>query len=241
MAIKLPTERLPASNKSPKRMFIFGPPKTGKTTAVAMLDDCLLIDLERGSDFVDSMRVQANNLTELREVLKEVNKAGNPYKYAAIDTTTKLEEMVLPLAAELYRDTQMGKDWDGDNVLTLAKGAGYLYLRRAFMKVMEAIDKAFPRVIYLGHLKDSSLSKEGKEVAVRDIALTGQLKNMVCASTDAIAYIFRKDNEAILSFESEETVISGARPIHLRNKQIPILTSDDAGNLTAHWDKIYID
>lgn len=241
MAIKLPTERAPATNKSPKRLFLFGPPKTGKTTAVAMLDECLLIDLERGSDFVDAMRVQVNNLKDLREVLSEVNKAGNPYKYAAIDTTTKLEEMVLPLAAELYKDTQMGKDWDGDNVLTLARGAGYLYLRRAYMKVMDAIDKAFPRVIYLGHLKDSSLSKEGREVAVKDIDLSGKLKNIVCANTDAIGYVYRDENRTVISFETDENIISGARPIHLRNKQITILESDENENLTSHWDKIYID
>ena len=241
MAIKLPTEKLPATTKSPKRLFLFGPPKTGKTTAVAMLDDCLLIDLERGSDFVDAMRLQANNLEELKEILSEVNKAKNPYKYAAIDTTTKLEEMVLPLAAELYRDTQMGKDWVGDNVLTLPRGAGYLYLRRAYMKVMNAIDKAFPRVIYLGHLKDSSLSKEGREVAVKDIDLSGKLKNMVCASTDAIGYVYRAENKTIISFETDENVISGARPIHLRNKQITILESDEKENLTSHWNKIYID
>ncbi len=241
MAIKLPTERMPATNKSPKRLFLFGPPKTGKTTAVAMLDECLLIDLERGSDFVDAMRIQANSLKELREVLSEVNKANNPYRYAAIDTTTKLEEMVLPLAAELYRDTQMGKDWEGDNVLTLPKGAGYLYLRRAFMKVMEAIDKVFPRVIYLGHLKDTSLSKEGKEVAIRDIDLSGKLKNIVCASTDAIGYVYRHENKTMISFKTGEEVISGARPTHLRNREMILLESDENEVLTSHWDKIYVD
>ncbi len=240
MAIKLPTERMPATNKSPKRLFLFGPPKTGKTTAVAMLDDCLLIDLERGSDFVDAMRVQANSLKELREVLSEVNKAGNPYKYAAIDTTTKLEEMVLPLAGDLYRDTQMGKDWDGDNILTLPKGAGYLYLRRAFMKVMDAIDKVFPRVIYLGHLKISFLSKEGKEVTIKDIDLSGKLRNIVCADTDAIGYVYREDNKTMISFKTGEEIISGARPIHLRNKELILLESENEV-LTSHWDKIYVD
>lgn len=241
MAIELPKERTKADSQSPKRLFIYSSPKSGKTTAVAMLDDCLLLDLEDGAGFVDAMKIKISNLQELREVIKEVKKAGNPYKYGAIDTTTKLEEMVIPLANDLYRNTQMGKDWEGDSVLTLPRGSGYLYLRKAYQQVMSALDGCFERVIYLGHLKDTSLSKEGKEVSVKDIDLTGKLKNITCASTDAIAYMYRHENQTIMSFQTGEDVISGARPTHLRNKDIVILESDEAENITSHWDKIYID
>lgn len=241
MAIKLPTERMPADSKSPKRLFIYSAPKSGKTTAVAALDDCLLIDLEKGGGFVDAMKVEANSLDELREVIKAIHEAGKPYKYGAIDTTTKLEELVIPLANKLYKETQMGQNWDGDSILSLPRGAGYLYLRKAYQQVMAALDGCFERVIYLGHLKDTSLSKEGKEVAVKDIDLTGKLKNITCAATDAIAYMYRHENQTILSFQQGESVISGARPAHLRNKEIVILESDESGNLTSHWDKVYID
>ena len=240
MAIELPTKRIAADSKSPKRLFIYSPPKTGKTTAVAMLDNCLLIDLEEGAGFVDAMRVKVRNLQELKEVTQAIEKAGKPYKYGAIDTTTKLEEMVLPLANSMYRDTPMGKDWDGDNVLQLPRGAGYLYLRKAYQKVMNTLDTLFERIIYLGHLKDTSLGKEGKEVQVKDIDLTGKLKNITCAATDAIGFLYRKEEQTILSFKSGTDIISGARPLHLRNKEIVLLESKDE-KLVHNWDQVYID
>ncbi len=243
MTITLPTERVPAVSRSPKRLFLYSAPKVGKTTAVSMLDNCLLLDFEDGSDFVDAMRLPVKDLKNLKEILAAVNEAGNPYKYGAVDTVTTLEEMVIPLANELYKKTQMGKNFDpadGD-VLTLPKGSGYLYLRKAYFKVINAINAAFERVIYLGHLKDISLSKDGKEISIKDIDLTGKLKNMSCASSDAIGFMYRKDNETIVSFQSGLDLVSGARPLHLKNREIVLLSSDESGNLTHGWDKIYID
>jgi len=46
----LPTKKVKAEIKSPKNMVIFSKPKVGKTTLLAQLDNCLIIDLEEGSD-----------------------------------------------------------------------------------------------------------------------------------------------------------------------------------------------
>ena len=90
--MELPVKKVKAVRKSPKRMVIYGPPKIGKTTAVSTLDNCLIIDLEEGSDMIDALKVKVNNFTELAELGKEIIKQKNPYKYIAIDTVTKLEE-----------------------------------------------------------------------------------------------------------------------------------------------------
>ena len=90
--MELPTEKVKASRKSPKNMIIYGPPKIGKTSVLAELDNCLLIDLEDGSDMVDALKVKVNNLAELQAVGTEIMKKGRPYKYIAIDTISKLEE-----------------------------------------------------------------------------------------------------------------------------------------------------
>ena len=86
--ITLPKQKVKATRKSPKNMVIYGPPKIGKTTALSQLDDCLIIDLEDGSDMVDALKVQVNDLSELTEVGKAIMKEGRPYKYIAIDTIT---------------------------------------------------------------------------------------------------------------------------------------------------------
>lgn len=250
--MELPTEKIPATSKSPKRLFIYGPPKCGKTTAISLLENLLLIDLEKGSSFVEAMKVQVNNIDELREVITAVHKNNYPYKYGVIDTTTKLQDMVLPLAANLYRDTPMGSNWgrlkDGEtpdpnaDILTLPKGGGYLYLRKAFMRIINALDECFERVIYTGHLKDTLLEKEGKEVSVTDIDLSGKIKNIICANSDAVGYMYRSENKTILSFNTAKSIICGARPPHLRNKDIEIVEYDEEKHkFTSYWDRVYVD
>jgi len=125
MEIVLPKKKVSATRTNPKRMVIYSKPKTGKTTAYAGLENNLIIDLENGSDYVDALKVKANNLQELIAIGKEVKNQGRPYDYVTIDTVTALEEMVMPLAVKKYKATGMGKNYDGDNVTTLPNGAGY--------------------------------------------------------------------------------------------------------------------
>lgn len=250
MTIVLPTSQIKALYKSPRKSLIYSSPKVGKTTLASMLKDSLIVDLEEGSDFLDAVKVKIKSVEELRELVKALREPGAPkYKYGIIDTTTKLEEMILPYAGQLYRETPMGKSWglnkDGTvdvtaNVLSLPNGAGYLYLREAYTKISNVLDSCFERVIYMGHLKDKMLEKNGKEVSARDIDLTGKIRNIACANADAIGYLYREGNKTILTFKTSQDVICGARPEHLRDKDIVLLEYND-GKFTHHWDEIYID
>jgi len=103
--IILPKEKVKATQVNPRRLVLYAPPKMGKTTLVSMLDNCLVLDLENGSDFVDAIKLKANNVDEIRQIMDKIDEAGKPYDYIAIDTVTKLEEMVLPLALKLYMNT----------------------------------------------------------------------------------------------------------------------------------------
>ena len=113
--MELPTTKVKASRKSPKNMIIYGPPKIGKTTVLSQLDNCLIIDLEDGSDMVDALKIKVNNLKELANVGREIIKQGKPYKYIAIDTISKLEEWCEAEAKQMYKLTAMGKNFDKNN------------------------------------------------------------------------------------------------------------------------------
>jgi len=52
-------------------------------------------------------------------------------------------------------------------------------------------------------------------------------------------YMFRKGTQTILSFKSNDEVTCGARPDHLRNKEIVIADSTD-GDLKISWDEVYV-
>jgi hypothetical protein len=238
MGIVLPTKKVKADRINPKRLIIYSKPKTGKTSAFAGLEGNLIIDLENGADYVEAIKVKANNLQELKEIGKAIKEANYPYKYVTIDTVTALEDMVMPLAINLYKQTPMGKNYSGDSILTLPNGAGYLYVRQAFFQVLDFIDTLAPQIILSGHIKDKQVDDKGEMVMSANIDLTGKIKSLICANADAIGYMFRKGEQTILSFKTNEEVTCGARPEHLRNEEI-VISEMVNGELMTHWEKVY--
>ena len=61
----LPTQKVKAETNSPKNMVIFSKPKVGKTTLLSQLDNCLIIDLEDGSDYVDALKIKAHTVADI--------------------------------------------------------------------------------------------------------------------------------------------------------------------------------
>jgi hypothetical protein len=240
MSIVLPTKKVKAERQNPKRIVIYSKPKTGKTTAYAGLDNNLIFDLENGADYVDALKVNINSLQELLDTGKAIKEAGKPYKFITVDTVTALEDMIMPLAIKLYKQTPMGKNFDGDTVITLPNGAGYLYIRQAFFQVLDFIDTLAPHIILSGHIKDKQVDDKGELVMSANIDLTGKIKSLICANADAIGYMYRKGNKTILSFKTNEEVTCGARPEHLRNEEIVVTEMNENGELEFHWEKVFI-
>lgn len=247
--IILPKKKSAAVHKSPKNLIIFSKPKVGKTTLLADLEDCLIIDLEKGSDYVDAMKIQASSVEDIKAIGEQIKKEDYPYKYIALDTITALEEMCIPFAEAIYSKQPMGKNWFTEktggkaiygSILSLPNGAGYPYLREAFTKVIEYVKTLAPRVILIGHIKDILLEKGGTEFNSLDLDLTGKLKRITTSQSDAVGYLYRKGNKNILSFKTTDEVACGARPEHLRNEEITISELVD-GQLLTHWEKVFID
>lgn len=254
--IKLPKQKVKASTQSPKNLIIFSKPKVGKSSLLAELDNCLLVDLEGGSDYLDALKVSAKTVEDIKEIGNQIKEAGNPYDYIALDTITALEEICIPYAELLYAKKPMGKSWfkkkaDGNlapdsgkaqygNILNLPNGAGYAYLREAMTKVIEFVKTLAPRIILVGHIKDVLLEKSGGDFTSGDLDLTGKMKRIVTSQSDAIGYLYRKGNKNILSFATKDSITCGARPAHLRNKELVISEMTDKG-LKTYWKEVYID
>lgn len=233
-SIELPTEKVPKQFSSPKNMVLYGAPKVGKTSALSQLENCLIIDLEDGSDYVEALKIKANSLSELAQIGKQIIDEDRPYKYVAIDTVTKLEEWCEREATVLYKKSPMGKNFTGSSVLSLPKGAGYLWLRLSFTKWLNNLKTLAPHVIFIGHLKHIMLEKDGKEVSSKDLDLTGKLKTITCSQADAIGYVFRgtRENEGklMISFDTSEEVGCGVRCEHLAGEIFEL-----------DWKKIYLE
>lgn len=243
----LPTTKIPAKSTNPKYLIIYGLPKCGKSSAVAQLENNLIIDLEGGTTFIDAMSIQCRTINELGEAAQAIRAKNeevgkNFYKHITIDNATRLEDICLSFAAQLYKKTELGKNWKGDDVTTLPRGAGYKYLRDAVKKVIDMFKDLCDEFILIGHVKDSIIEKDGEEVTAKEIDLVGKLGKIICGLSDAVGYMYRKGNETHISFKGgiDETIME-ARAKHIAGKDIVIATGNEDGSITTYWDRIYKD
>lgn len=132
MTVTLPRKAVKAESQNPRKLLIFSAPKRGKTSLLAGLKDNLNIDLEKGSIMLDMVKVEANSLEELIEIGKAIKveneKEGKKiYNSISIDTLTKFEELAWQLALKNYKNSLIGKNFQGDiNAFRqMPKGAGY--------------------------------------------------------------------------------------------------------------------
>ena len=247
MSLTLPTSKIPASTTNPKFLVLIGREKVGKTSALAQLDNNLIIDLEGGSTFVDAMAIQCRTISDLGEAASAIRAKNkevghNFYKHITIDNATSLEEICLGYAATLYRQQPVGKNWTGTDVRTLPQGSGYYYLRTAVLKVIDMFKELCDEFILVGHIKDTIVDdpSTGEELTERSLDLVGKLAGMVCRRCDGVGYMYRSGNEVHIKFKADKNIAMGCRSDHLRNKDIVISEmNDETGVLTTHWDKIF--
>lgn len=219
--------------------------KSGKTSAVAQLENNLIIDLEGGSKFIDALAVQARTINDLGEIAQAIRAKNdelghNFYKHITIDNATRLEDICMSYACKLYQQTELGKNWKGTDVTTLARGAGYKYLRDAVKKVIDMFKDLCDEFILIGHVKDSITDKDGEEVNAKEIDLVGKLGKIICGMADAVGYVYRKDNETHISFKSGgDGTIMEARARHIAGRDVIIATGNEDGSITTYWDRVY--
>lgn len=266
--IELPTERSVVTNYNPKLMVLFGKPKAGKSTVVAALDNNLIIDLEDGYRSLSVMKVQARSAADLFEIKDAILKKGKelkkaPYRYITIDNATRLEEMSLKYAAQLYRDTPMGSSWgilkDKDSmpiidpktgkyipdpeadVRQLPNGGGYLYLRIAIKNLINLFKPLCETLILVCHVKDRQIKVNGEEVSELSIDLAGKSGDIICGEADAVGLIYREGNKTYISFEGGENTVKEARPPHLRGKKFVVAESDENNKIKVDLSRVFIE
>jgi hypothetical protein len=265
MAItELPTERSKIASYNPSLIVLYGVPKCGKSTLMAHLDDNLILDFEDGYRALSVMKIQVRTAQDLFQVKKLLaNKAKElgkiPYKYITLDNATRLEEVCLPYAAHLYRQTPMGMRWKmleytdpktkqkmekpdpNADVRQLPNGAGWGYIRDAIKEMVNMFKPYCETLILVGHVKDKMIKKEGEEISEMQLDLAGKSSTIICGEADAIGLIYRKGNSTYISFENSGVATNEARPLHLRGRKFEVIKSDGAGHMKVDLSQVFPD
>ncbi len=240
-------------------LVVFGFNKVGKTSNLMQLPNSFVLDLEGSCMYYPGKYINlkefeienkvgpATAVLRVAEMISAKNKEkGSPiYDYIIIDSLSKLEDIALNYATYLYKNSIVGANFTGTDVTAeLAKGAGYLWLWKAFERLLSPYKGLAKTLILVGRVKESSVNKGEQEIEALDLDLTGKLKKIVGYDCSAIGIMKKQEGEAntnILSFvNSSDNLATGARVAHLSGKEFVISKYDPvSGNLETYWEEIF--
>jgi len=194
----------------------------------------------------------------------KANDNKKPYEYFIIDNMDVFEDWSEEQATTDYMESETGKGFNRwtavelqkenltgkiqvgaektgkhrKSVITLPRGAGYYWLRNAFKRLLNTLPYFADKIIYVCHVKDKTLEKDGQETTVRSVNLTGQAGPILAGMCDACCFL-KRDNDKVVADFSIDDAISGCRIPALEGKKIVISEKDKEGNITVFWNKIF--
>ena len=211
MTLKKVKRKVVSTN--PSTLLLYGAPKVGKTTMLSVLDDCLIIDTEKGSRMIEGYIQEVNSREELINTLIEIKESKDvSYKYIAIDTIDKVAE---------WAERQVCKEEGVAAIGDLAFGKGYGMVREKVSRTLSAFKEVAEHLIIIGHRKVAYAVTEGNPIVIPEsIDLTGKLKNVIMAGCDAIGYVYRNEDELMVSFKANDAIEAGSRCPHLKGREV---------------------
>ena len=172
--------------------FVYGPPKTGKTTLASQMPDCLILAFERGYNALPGVIAQdVNSWGEMKQIYRELKKpeVQAVYKTIAVDTVDIAADLCQKYICSQLGIEQMGDGGWGTNSWTRYK--------KEFEEVFRGLTMMGYAVVFISHatrspIKDAAGKEIGEEIkpSIQSSALK-IIENM----TDLYGYAFGAANE----------------------------------------------
>ena len=164
--------------------YIYGAPKTGKTTLATQMDKCLLLAFEPGYHALPGVMAQdITSWSEMRQVYRELKKPEVREAYNAIIVDT------IDIAADRckkYICQQNGIEDLGD----LGYGKGWTKFKEEFNEIFRGLTQLGYAVFFIGHDKEV-INEETKEHTVRP-AISNSIKTVISGMADIYGYAHQK-------------------------------------------------
>jgi len=182
------------------KVFLFGFPKSGKTTNVLknIAEQglrCNYIDLEQGTRFIKknySDCKSINFLTFIKEVKEKT-------ELLVIDSITK---------AQALCDINVAKGHEVQDISEIAYGKGTKLSSSLLIETLNKADTLCDVLLVIGHCSIQVLQKEKGAVSVKNIKLHTDTLDFVATEFDAIGFY---ENEIVHFSKDKATKLGGCR------------------------------
>ena len=214
--------------------YIYGAPKTGKTTLATQMGNSLLLAFEPGYHALPGVMAQdITSWSEMRQVYKELKKpeVQEVYKAVIVDT--------IDIAADRckkYICQQNGIEDLGD----LGYGKGWTKFKDEFNEIFRGLTQLGYAVFFIGHHKESILTDaNGVSKTVIRPSLSNSVKEVIAGMADIYGYSHQlnKNEMSVLTLRSSDGSIECGCRFKYIEPQITLSYDNLIDTLTRAIDK----
>lgn len=195
--------------------YIYGAPKTGKTTLATQMPGSLLLAFEKGYNALPG--VSAQDITSWGEMKQAYRQLQDPrvkehYKAVIVDTIDIAADM-----CQRYICQQKGIESLGD----LGYGKGWTAFKDEFNAIFRGLTQLGYAVFFIGHHKEQTINDGEKDRIVIRPALSNSTRGVIEGMADIYGYAHQSKNHdlSVLTLRSSDDSIScGGRFKYIKNE-----------------------
>lgn len=190
--------------------YIYGAPKTGKTTLATQMEGSLLLAFEPGYNALPGVIAQdVTTWGEMKEIYRELKKPEVKEHYKAIIIDT------IDVAADRCKKYICTQN-DIEDLGELGYGKGWTKFKDEFNEVFRGLTQLGYAVFFIGHHKEVSLqnANNGTERMIIRPSLSNSTREVIAGMADIYGYAYQKNkNEmSVLALrDSSGTIECGCR------------------------------
>ena len=200
--------------------YIYGAPKTGKTTLAAQMKGALILAFERGYNALPGVMAQdITNWSEMRQCYRELKKPEVKQMFNAVVVDT------IDIAADMcqkYICNQKEIETLGD----LGYGKGWTAFKEEFNEIFRGLTQLGYAVYFIGHHKEISVKDERTQVETTTIrpALSSSTRAVIEGMADIYGYAHQKGGEkmSVLTLRHPDDSVSCGSRFKYMPSEIPM-------------------
>lgn len=214
--------------------YIYGAPKTGKTTLAAQMDKALILAFEKGYNALPGVIAQdITSWSEMRQVYRELKKPAVKEMFNAVVVDT------IDIAADMCQ-RYICNQKDIESLGDLGYGKGWTAFKDEFNEVFRGLTQLGYAVFFIGHHKEVTVSNDdGSERIIIRPSLSNSTRGVIEGMADIYGYAHqsRSSEMSVLTLRSpDDSVSCGGRFKYIAN-EIPMSYDNLVATLQEAIDK----
>lgn len=193
--------------------YIYGAPKTGKTTLAVQMPDAILLAFQKGYNALPG--VMAQDITswgEMKQVYRELKKPDvkNTFKSVVVDTIDIAAEMCQKYICDQNGITSLSE---------LGYGKGWTFFKNEFSSVFRGLTQLGYAVVFIGHDKEV-MDENGNNKTIRP-ALGNSTRTIISGMADIIGYAHQSKDyaESVLTVRCpDDSIECGGRFKYIKSE-----------------------